>query len=114
MLTGCRKNEILTLKWDEVDLEAGELKLPDFKTGARTIPISLEAARVLEKIPRVEGNPHVIPGKAQGKPLSSLHQHWQVIRKRADSRRALSSVPPVAVLHIAQNYMTGLVPHVEA
>ena len=114
MLTGCRKNEILTLKWDEVDLEAGELKLPDFKTGARTIPISLEAARVLEKIPRVEGNPHVIPGKAQGKPLSSLHQHWQVIRKRADSRRALSSVPPVAVLPIAQNYLTGLVPNVEA
>ena len=35
MLTGCRRNEILELRWEDVDLDAGELRLPDGKTGAR-------------------------------------------------------------------------------
>ena len=33
MLTGCRLNEILTLRWDDVDRKAGELRLRDAKTG---------------------------------------------------------------------------------
>ena len=48
MLTGCRRNEIVTLRWEDVDLEAGELRLPDGKTGARLVPLSPVAARVLD------------------------------------------------------------------
>ncbi len=33
MLTGCRKEEILTLKWGYIDLKGGEIRLPDRKTG---------------------------------------------------------------------------------
>ena len=33
LLTGCRKGEILSLRWDEVDLAANELRLGDRKTG---------------------------------------------------------------------------------
>ena len=33
MLTGCRRDEILNLKWEDVDLRAGGLKLRDSKTG---------------------------------------------------------------------------------
>ena len=35
ILTGCRKNEIVTLRWDDIDRTAGELLLRDGKTGAR-------------------------------------------------------------------------------
>ena len=35
MLTGCRLSEIQTLRWENVDLEAGEPRLPDSKIGAR-------------------------------------------------------------------------------
>jgi integrase len=34
---GARRNEILTLRWDHVDLERGWLNLADSKTGAKTI-----------------------------------------------------------------------------
>ena len=83
LLTGCRKNEILTLRWADVDLGAGELRLADSKTGARVVPLSPEAANVLAGIPRVAGNPHVIAGKVKGAHLRNLDDPWKLIRARA-------------------------------
>ena len=47
MLTGCRLSEIQRLRWDHVDLDAGELKLPDTKTGGRAVPLAPSAVRLL-------------------------------------------------------------------
>ena len=83
LLTGCRKGEILSLRWEEVDLEARELRLHDSKTGPRTISLSQEAAGVLAAIPRIEGNPYVIPGKVEGKHLRNLNDPWEIVCERA-------------------------------
>ncbi len=83
LLTGLRRNEVLTLRWRDVDLDARELKLEDSKTGARVAPLSPEAARVLAGIPRVEGNPHVIPGKKPGTHLRNLNDPWDRVRRSA-------------------------------
>ena len=83
MLTGCRRDEILTLKWQDVDLGAGELHLRDSKTGARDIPLPRAAAELLAGLPRMPGNPWVIPGRKPEGRLSNLNDHWQRIRKRA-------------------------------
>ena len=83
LLTGCRKGEILNLRWSEVDLAANELRLPDTKTGPRTISLSPEAARVLSAIPRVDGNPFVIPGKIRGKAMRNLNDPWEIVCERA-------------------------------
>ncbi len=83
LLTGCRKNEILTLKWEEVDLEAGVLNLSDSKTGSRSVPLSPEAAKVLSGIPRIAGNPWVIPGKSGGKRMKNLARPWKIVCERA-------------------------------
>ena len=83
LLTGCRKNEILTLRWRDVDLEARELDLAETKTGRRTVPLSPEAVAVLAGIPRVAGNPYVIPGKVKGAHMRNLNDPWEVIRERA-------------------------------
>ena len=88
LLTGCRKSEILTLRWQDVDLEARELKLADSKTGARTVPISPEAADVLANVPRVEGSPWVIPGRVKSKPMRNLHDPWNRVCKRAGIKNA--------------------------
>ncbi|MDE0243988.1 MAG: tyrosine-type recombinase/integrase [Gammaproteobacteria bacterium] len=84
MLTGCRKSEILTLLWEDVDLDAGELRLRDAKTGARAVAISPSARRVLEGLPRVPGNPWVIAGTKPGRRVTNINSAWQVIRTRAD------------------------------
>ena len=83
LLTGCRKSEILTLKWKEVDLEVRELNLSDSKTGSRSVPLSLEAVEVLAGIPRVDGSQYVIPGQISGQPMSNLWGPWKIICKRA-------------------------------
>ena len=83
MLTGCRRNEILKLRWDEVDLKAGELRLSDSKTGPRTVSLSPEAVRVLEGLPRVPDNPSVIPGRNGRTCMRNINDPWKIIRDRA-------------------------------
>ena len=43
LLTGCRRNEILTLQWDDVDRAVGELRLKDSKTGVNFLPMPVES-----------------------------------------------------------------------
>ncbi len=83
MLTGCRRNEILTLRWEDVDLEAGELRLRDAKTGARSVALSPSARRVLEGLQRLPDNPWVIAGSRPGGRVSNINNAWLVIRARA-------------------------------
>ena len=83
MLTGCRRNEILTLRWEDVRLEAQELHLKDSKTGPRMVSLSPQAAAVLACIDEVPGNPWVIPGAKPGQRLSSLFGPWRRVRTRA-------------------------------
>ena len=83
MLTGCRRNEILTLRWEDVHLDAKELRLRDSKTGPRTVSLSAEAADVLATLERVPHNPWVVPGTRPGARLSSIFDPWCRVRARA-------------------------------
>ena len=83
VLTGCRRSEILGLRWEHVDLAAGELRLADSKTGARLVPLSPAAAEVIADLPRVPGSPWVISGRKTGAPLRNLQYPWEILRARA-------------------------------
>ena len=50
MLTGCRSDEILTLKWDDVDRTTRVLRLRDAKTGPRMVPLTGPVLKVLDGI----------------------------------------------------------------
>jgi len=84
LLTGARRNEVLTLRWSEVDFERGALRLTDSKTGAKAIPLGPTALAILAATPRLEGNPYVIPGRRAGGRLVGLFRPWVRIRERAD------------------------------
>ena len=63
LLSRCRLGEIQAFRWESVDLEAGELRLLDGKTGARMVSLSGTAAGVLAVLPRDPDNPWVIAGR---------------------------------------------------
>ena len=83
ILTGCRHSEILSLRWDDVDRTANELRLRDAKTGPRMVPLTEAVAVVLDGIKREPGNLWVIVGERTGTRLSSLRHHWHTIRAKA-------------------------------
>ena len=83
MLTGCRLNEILTLRWDDIDRTAGEFRLRDGKTGARMVPLTPTAETVLAGIARARGNPWVIVGKQPNTHLSTITADWYRLRAHA-------------------------------
>ena len=63
-LTGCRRSEILNLKWSEVDLANACLRLGDTKTGASIRPLPEAAQAILNRIQR-QGE-YVFPGVSRG------------------------------------------------
>ena len=87
MLTGCRKSEILTLRWDDVDRTAGEFRLRDGKRGPRMVPLTTPALTVLDGIERVEGNPWVIRSKKPAIHLPDLTYYWNRIQAHAGLER---------------------------
>ena len=83
MLTGCRCGEIVGLRWEDVHLDRNEIRLPDSKTGPRTVPLSPAAARVLAGLPQHDGNPWVVAGGKPGTRLTHIHYYWYRVRERA-------------------------------
>jgi integrase len=83
ILTGARLREILHARWENVDFKRGIIHLADSKTGRKPIYLSSAALSVLSDLPRIEGNPHVIPGGKDGAARVDLKRPWTAIVKAA-------------------------------
>jgi integrase len=84
--TACRASEILGLRWEYIDQEAGELVWHDSKTGALRKPLTGEIAALLSEAERIVGNPFVCVGikdRAAALPMSTLEKAWRRILARA-------------------------------
>ena len=81
LLTGCRRGEIVGLRWSEV--RDGMLALADSKTGPRTVPLGSRARAVLDRQPRSEG-PFVFPSPLDlARPRNPNLRFWYRIRREA-------------------------------
>ena len=81
-LTGCRRGEIVNLRWADVDLERRLLHLRDSKTREKPVYLSHGAVQVIRNVPPLESNPFVIAG-GSGKPSGAVDKTWSRVRYRA-------------------------------
>ena len=82
LLTGCRKSEVLHLRWSEVRDDA--LVLADSKTGARKVALNSQARSILERQPRDAGS-FVFPSpRDPARPRGRDLPLWYRVRREAD------------------------------
>ena len=84
LLTGCRLNEILALRWDQIDWDRGQLRFEDTKTGAQFRTVGAAVIEHLAQLPWRQSSPYVIPGRITGSHLVNLSKAWRRIRERAE------------------------------
>jgi integrase len=82
LLTGCRKSEILSLRWEWIDFERGCLRLPDSNTGAKVVPVAAAALELLSTLPRASA--HVLPAAKGAGHYTGLQKDWERVRVQAE------------------------------
>ena len=100
LLTGCRRGEIVGLRWSEAD--GDRLALAEAKTGPRTVPLNSRARNILERQPRGE-SAFVFPSpRDPARPRWPDLRLWYRVRKEAgiedvrlhDLRHTCAAYPP--------------------
>ena len=66
-----------------MDLDRRLIRLQESKTGQKTIYLSAPALELLASIPRIQDNPYVLCGKAEGTHIEDIKNQWGRIRKMA-------------------------------
>lgn len=85
LLTGLRRSELFSAKWENVDLDHGEILLPETKSGEeQTRTLTDAAVKILRELPRMDESPYVFPSPADpSKPRWNIQKPWRRIRKAA-------------------------------
>jgi integrase len=82
LLTGCRKSEILSLKWSWIDFERKCLRLPDSKTGAKVVLLPAAALAILSELDKT--SEWVFPAAYGDGPARGLQKVWEEVRRKAN------------------------------
>lgn len=99
LLTGARRENVLSMRWDQVSFERREWRIPRTKNGTpQTVPLTEEAMQVLSGC-MDNGSAYVFPGTGRDGHLAEPRRGWERILKRAgienlrihDLRRTLGS-----------------------
>ena len=103
LLLGCRKNELLKAKWDQVDLDKRTFYIPTSKTDqSRYVPLAKTAIDVFKKLPRFEGCDYILPNPKTLKPFNDIFQSWDTARIRA-------GIPEVRIHDLRHSMASNLV-----
>jgi len=79
-LTGCRRGEIINLKWCDVDIEGSCLRLSDSKEGRSVRPIGLPVLEFMETRQSEDNGTYVFPGpRGEDTAFGGLPNQWNEI-----------------------------------
>lgn len=112
--TAMRSGEVQTLKWEDIDFEAGEILLPVTKSGRpQKVPLTPAVRAYLDVAAgwRRDGNPHVFPRPRGRTPLPVPRKEWHetlaraslpkqgfhVLRKTWATQAAYAGVPVITI-----------------
>ena len=104
LLTGCRRDEIGALRWDEVNLKTGTLIIHEGRVKNRhalRLPLPTPALDILQTIPRRDG-PCVFGSPAHG------FTGWSGAKRKLDARLADVSLPHWRLHDLRRSMRTGL------
>lgn len=94
-LTGCRRGEMIELKWTEADTETSCLRLEDSKEGESIRPIGLPVVDYFERRRTEHVGTYVFPGQGEDNALGSFPNHW----KHMFEDSPLSDITPNVLRH---------------
>ena len=84
LLTKLRVRELLTARWEDIDLENGLWRVASASSGtALDIPLTAAAIEIVRQLPRWDDCPHVIANPRTRTPYRSIYRSWDAARKRA-------------------------------
>jgi integrase len=87
MLTGCRPNEALQAKWEEMDSEPGYWIKPSSHVKQRRqhkLPLNPAAIELIERLRserRSNASPWIFHGDVPGQPLKSVFRAWEHVKR---------------------------------
>ncbi len=80
LLTGMRMNEVLKLRWIEVDIGRGMLFLAESKTGQKPVILGKPVIELLQGAPRIAESPWIFPSPIDPtKPMFDLRKSWATV-----------------------------------
>ena len=84
ILTGARKREVLDCRWQDLDLEKRQWRIPTTKAGRpRYVPLSNGVLTLLANVPHDARCPYVFANPKTKKPYESVFNSWNTARKQA-------------------------------
>jgi integrase len=101
ILTGARLGEVLGLQWSWINWERGCARLPDSKTGPKTVPLPSPALNLLAAL---KTRRHDEAGGKFVLPTGQSHAHFRAIQKPWQQIRKLAGLPDVRIHDLRHCY----------
>lgn len=108
LLTGCRKSEITTLKWEYIDFDRQIFHFPDTKTGKQDRPFGTGALNLLRKLEKDKRSEWVFPSLRNGTHMENLLRLFKRLCETTDDDGQRILIKPGLNLHALRHTFASL------
>ena len=109
--TGCRLSEALGLRWQDVDLNAGVLRLPNPKSGKpQSIPLPAPVGGFLKTLPKASA--YVVAGRYPDRPRADLKGAWGAVTTESGVKGTVHDIRRTVGTNIASKYGLETAQHI--